>query len=68
MRVTPKQPEEYEKQYLRILQPSAKAYGALENTLKEDLAARGGTLPERKDPADVKCDSDVCRTGAPEEC
>lgn len=42
-----KEPEEYEKQYLEILRPSAKAYGAIEDLLLEDLTRRGGTLPER---------------------
>lgn len=48
-----KQPEEYEKQYVKILQPSVKAYGALEDALEEDLAARGGTLPEHREPNEL---------------
>lgn len=50
------EPEEYKKQYLKILQPSAKAYGALEDALKEDLATRGGTLPGRKETPELNSD------------
>lgn len=41
-----------EKRRLRILRPSAKAYGALEDILRADLEARGGTLPEHKEELD----------------
>ena len=51
-----REPEEHKKQYLRILQPSAKAYGALEDALKEDVAARGGTLPEREETRELNSD------------
>jgi len=51
-----KEPEEWEKQRLKILQPSAKAYGALEDALKEDLAAQGGTLPEYQETPELNLD------------
>lgn len=51
-----KEPQEYKKQYLKILQPSAKAYGALKDALKEDLATRGGTLPERQETTELNSD------------
>ncbi|NOR70205.1 MAG: DUF2971 domain-containing protein [Methylomarinum sp.] len=44
-----KEPEEYRKQFLKILHPSAKAWGELEDVLKADLIKRGGILPERKE-------------------
>lgn len=47
-----KEPEEYRKQYLTFLQPSAKAYEALEDTLRDDLTTRGGTLPEHREPTE----------------
>ncbi len=51
-----KEPEEWEKQRLKILQPSTKAYGALEDALKEDLAAQGGTLPEHQETPELNSD------------
>lgn len=35
------QPKQYHEQLMKLLQPSAKAYGALEDALKDDLSQRG---------------------------
>ncbi len=63
-----KEPEEYKRQYLRILKPSAEAYGALEDTLKKDLAARGGTLPDCGEPDDMQREKDAVSPRGSAEC
>jgi hypothetical protein len=56
-----KEPKKHEKECLKVFNSSAKAYGALEDLLKEDLSARGGMLPERDETAKKVSDSDLSK-------
>jgi hypothetical protein len=57
-----KEPKEYQRQLLTILKPSAESYGALEDLLKTDLADRGGTLPDRAEPANTDTETNSIPT------
>jgi len=56
-----KEPEEHHKQYIKLLKPSANAYGTFEDILKDDLASRGGTLPEHQESPDDDSEMDTSR-------
>jgi len=60
-----KEPSEYRRQRNNYLRPSARAYGELEDMLRDDLAARGAALPQREDAAESETEFEDGSRGTP---